>query len=315
MNMKIEDIASKHLGKAGDGTVVKPYVTPESVDPTLLVGVPRDLNRVQYGITDKIFTGFDLWNCYEVSCLTEYGQPVNAVIRLKYPADSTVIVESKSLKLYLNSFNLMVMGKTFDSAIIALDQQIRQDFETVLGLDIELQIHGLIGKDTCQHRSRILDWTNLDEYVDAAQSNGAVVMPNAGEDPSLIKSTATDRTEKQLFHSYSLRSNCRVTNQPDWGDVFIYFKSNHVLDPVALYQYIVSMRRENHFHEEICEAIYKRLYDHSDFDNLLVACLYTRRGGIDINPVRYKNFDPTVGQIMTDLHLDVYSTNLKTERQ
>lgn len=83
-----------------------------------------------------------------------------------------------------------------------------------------------------------------------------------------------------------MRSNCRVTNQPDWGDVYIYMDSDYVPTLESLLQYIVSMRKENHFHEEICECIYKRLYDKFNPAELFVACLYTRRGGIDINPAR-----------------------------
>jgi 7-cyano-7-deazaguanine reductase len=90
----------------------------------------------------------------------------------------------------------------------------------------------------------------------------------------------------ERWRSNSLRSNCRVTNQPDWGDVYIHIKGEKSVTPESLLQYIVSMRRENHFHEEICECIYTRLQELLQPEELIVACLYTRRGGIDINPVR-----------------------------
>jgi 7-cyano-7-deazaguanine reductase len=87
--------------------------------------------------------------------------------------------------------------------------------------------------------------------------------------------------------SSALRSNCRITNQPDWGDVFIHIQGEDCVTPESLMRYIISMRKENHFHEEICECIYTRLRDLlADDTEILVACLYTRRGGIDINPVR-----------------------------
>jgi TonB-dependent SusC/RagA subfamily outer membrane receptor len=86
------------------------------------------------------------------------------------------------------------------------------------------------------------------------------------------------------WRSHSLRSNCRVTNQPDWGDVYIHIAGHRTVSPESLLQYIVSMRKENHFHEEICECIYKRLWDMLTPQELMVSCLYTRRGGIDINP-------------------------------
>ena len=95
----------------------------------------------------------------------------------------------------------------------------------------------------------------------------------------------------QHFHSALLKSNCRVTSQPDWGDVFIYINTNRYIDKTSLLKYVVSFRGECHFHEEICECIYKRLHDKFNPEALFVMCLYARRGGIDINPVRASNVD------------------------
>ena len=105
----------------------------------------------------------------------------------------------------------------------------------------------------------------------------------------------------ERWRSHSLRSNCRVTNQPDWGDVYVHIKGDKAVTPESLLQYIVSMRKENHFHEEICECIYKRLWDLLQPEELFVACLYTRRGGIDINPVRASSWETlyTYGNIIS----------------
>ena len=92
--------------------------------------------------------------------------------------------------------------------------------------------------------------------------------------------------EEVYYHSALLKSNCRVTSQPDWGDVYIHMVGKKTVDPISLLQYIVSFRDECHFHEEICETIYKRLWDLVKPDDLVVRCLYARRGGIDINPER-----------------------------
>ena len=107
----------------------------------------------------------------------------------------------------------------------------------------------------------------------------------------------------ERWRSHSLRSNCRVTNQPDWGDVYVHIKGNYSVTPESLLQYIVSMRKENHFHEEICECIYKRLWDLLQPQELFVACLYTRRGGIDINPVRASSHEVlyTYGNIVSSI--------------
>ena len=117
----------------------------------------------------------------------------------------------------------------------------------------------------------------------------------------------------ERWRSYSLRSNCRVTNQPDWGDVYIHIKGENSVTPESLLKYIVSMRKENHFHEEICECIYKRLYDLLDPEELFVSCLYTRRGGVDINPTRATD-DNTLYKYGGGI-VDVMNFCTKTARQ
>ena len=111
--------------------------------------------------------------------------------------------------------------------------------------------------------------------------------------------------------SDSLRSNCRVTNQPDWGDIYVHIKGRKTITPESLMQYIVSMRKENHFHEEICECVYKRLWELLSPSELVVSCLYTRRGGIDINPIRASNSDLLYTHAITD----AYRLTSKTMRQ
>lgn len=279
---KIEDIASVHLGKAGDGSVVKPYVTPDEVDPSLLVGVPRVLNRTAYEIDEDNlpFYGKDTWNCYEFSTLTDNGFPVSGLLRIVYPSDSKCIVESKSLKLYLNSFNMMKNGATVDEVIANVESRIYNDLAPVLGTDW-LDV-GLLFDDADPRRPIAGDFTLVERHVDPTQ----ISFEHFNESPDILEVVdATDSYVRQ-WRSAVLRSNCRVTNQPDWGDVYIAIKGKSQVTPESLLQYIVSMRKENHFHEEIAECIYKRLFDLLKPEELFVACLYTRRGGIDINPAR-----------------------------
>ena len=285
MQNKIEEIASKHLGKAGDGSVVKPYVTPDNVDPNLLVGVPRVLNRTQYGIdeTNLPFTGSDTWNCYEFSALTNNGFPVCGVIRIVYNSDSTNIVESKSLKLYLNSFNMARMGDTVEEVINNVVNTITEDLKNTLGLvnhyDLEV---AFCDEDTTVREPIKHTFFKLEGFLPVTK----IKFDHFNEDPNILVVKETDDVYTERWRSAALRSNCRVTNQPDWGDVYIAVESKKQVTPESLLQYIVSMRKENHFHEEICECIYKRLHDLLEPENLFVACLYTRRGGIDINPAR-----------------------------
>ena len=256
----IEDIASVHLGKAGDGTVVKPYVTPTAVDPSLLVPVPRVLNRTQYGIDEgKLpFAGYDIWNCYEFSTLTDNGFPVCGVLKIIYPSNSPNIVESKSLKLYLNSYNMSYLGLVVGAPVSIFFGN--DNTPTVLPVDDQYQL------------------------LEANVNVSALEFDKFNEDPTILE--VVEKKGRYFYASSVLRSNCRVTNQPDWGDVFIMINGQYTVTQESLLQYIVSMRSENHFHEEICECIYKRLLDLVHPTELMVACLYTRRGGIDINPVR-----------------------------
>lgn len=279
---KIEDIASVHLGKAGDGSVVKPYVTPDYADASLLVAIPRKLNRDHYNIeeTNIPFVGYDSWNCYEVSFLLDNGFPVNCVVKITYPSNSKYIVESKSLKLYLNSYNMDKMGSTVTHAKNVFIQKVIRDLCEVLTCDVSVSV--FISDSDIEHPPVDEVFLRVENMVDVDKIN----FPWYTENPDILNPVPNRSIIPFQVRSNSLRSNCRVTNQPDWGDVYIYMDANHVPSLESLLQYIVSMRKENHFHEEICECIYKRLWDKFNPSELFVACLYTRRGGIDINPVR-----------------------------
>lgn len=281
---KLNEIVSQHLGKAGDGTVVKPYVTPNKVDPSLLVPVPRVLNREIYEIDEDNlpFVGYDTWNCFEVSFLLDNGFPVSGVVKLVYPADSECIVESKSLKLYLNSYNMAKFGRRLNEAVAKVQTKISHDLSTALDCNVSVAFH--YNTDNELPQPAVLGhFVRLESIVDVED----ITFNHYNEDPSILEHAPMLGFMPFQVTSNALRSNCRVTNQPDWGDVFIHISGEDCVTPESLMQYIVSMRKENHFHEEICECIFKRLRDIlADDTEILVACLYTRRGGIDINPVR-----------------------------
>ena len=276
---ELNKLVGVHLGKAGDGTAVKPYVTPDTVDSTLLVSVPRVLNRTAYNIDeDKLpFVGTDAWNAYEFSTLLTNGFPVSGWLKFTYPSDSPNIVESKSVKLYLNSFNMAKLVSTTDD-MWQVEDKIASDLSDAVGTDVQVFVRW---GDIDTVSPIIGDFISLEHYCNI----GKLSFDQYNESPDTLQVVPSiGRYER--WRSYSLRSNCRVTNQPDWGDVYVHIKGEKAVTPESLLQYIVSMRKENHFHEEICECIYKRLHDLLDPEELFVACLYTRRGGIDINPIR-----------------------------
>jgi 7-cyano-7-deazaguanine reductase len=280
---ELNKLVGVHLGKAGDGSAVNPYVTPDEVDPSLLVSVPRYLNRTAYDIQEEElpFVGIDAWNSYEFSTLQKNGFPISGWLKFTYSSSTPNIVESKSVKLYLNSYNMarLIGGK---EDLHEIEAQIEKDLSKAVGGDVGVYI--AVGDvDTVKPLKG--DFMALEEYCNVAKMSF-----DQYNESSDILEVVPSIGRYERWRSHSLRSNCRVTNQPDWGDVYIHIKGEKAVTPESLLQYIVSMRKENHFHEEIAECIYKRLYDLLDPEELLVTCLYTRRGGIDINPTRASNY-------------------------
>ena len=266
-------IASKHLGKVGGDGYKDTY------DPSLLVKIPRYLNREGYGLTGKEFVGVDVWNAYEVSAITTKGQPVAGMLKIVCPADSEYHVESKSIKLYLNSFNMTQIGNTAADCITGIEARVTRDLSELLEADVlatfytsEVECEAL----TFQGYSPLDELANLD----------AIDFTAFKSDASQLDVEEHQSSTEVKYSSNLLRSNCRVPNQPDWGDVFIRMEGKNIPTPESVAKYIVSHRTVSHFHEEICEMIFKHLMDACNPDQLMVACLYTRRGGIDINPIR-----------------------------
>ncbi len=270
----ITDIAaSRHLGKKS--------VMSEKYDKTLLVAVSREENRNIYDIKENQlpFCGFDIWNVYEFSALSENGLPVTKLLKLKYSSDSKYIVESKSLKLYLNSFNMTKFAKSEKETLEISKNLIKTDLSELLQTNVFVDFVD----DYFKIKNIFKNYTDINELVDTSK----IKIVDFKENPELLKSEKSERQEYRLKYP-SLRSNCRVTHQPDFGDIFIYYKSDNHIKEDSLIKYLVSFRAEYHFHEECTEMIYKRLSDILNAnDELMVCAMYTRRGGIDINPLRY----------------------------
>lgn len=285
---KITDkIASTHLGKKVDGS--------SYYDPSLLVAVPRIENRKQYNIdSDNLpFEGYDVWHAYEFSCLTEKGLPVTKVLKLKYNCTSEFIIESKSLKLYLNSFNMTKLGNNTQECLETCKETISNDLSEVLKTPVSVNFLD----DSVKITNIFENFKNIVDFVDETN----LIVDKFKEAPEILETEIC--SEKRYYLKFSsLRSNCRVTHQPDFGDVFIYYKSQKHIKEETLVKYLCSFRSEFHFHEECCEMIYKRLSDIlNKKDELFVCALYTRRGGIDICPTR-KNCIMEDSNILVDLN-------------
>ena len=253
-------------------------------NPAILVAVPRQENRTGINIKDGDlpFVGVDVWNAYEISTITEKGVPFAGFAKIVYPCDSEFLIESKSLKLYLNSFNMSRFGETTSDALVILQAKIAEDLSKVLKTGVQVTVFDAGWESEAFINPVLNSSIDLDATIAPDMECTAY-----NEDSSILEIEDALLGIRDEVHSHVLRSNCKITHQPDWGSVYIVYTS-----PVgkitweSLFKYLVSMRGENHFHEEICEAIYKRLYDLLQPTELVVACFYTRRGGIDINPVR-----------------------------
>ena len=284
---------SKHLGQVSE--------YKSTYDPTLLVSEPRSNNREHLNISDDDlpFVGFDTWNAYEVSALTFDGLPVAGVAKIVYPCNSKYIVESKSIKLYFNSFNMHQCGNTMPEVLSNIQHHAIHDLSKLLETEVDVFIVPSSLANTLETKPIFGErYKTLEDILDVDNERFEVYQ----EDPDLLTFEKVEGNINGKYiehlHSSLLKSNCRVTSQPDWGDVYIYMKGDYSTSPnrMSMLKYIVSFRDECHFHEEICETVYARLMDKYQPEELCVTCLYARRGGIDINPSRASSYDilPTV---------------------
>ena len=267
-------IEDKLLGKRVD--------YPKTYCPEILVAVPRTLNREIYGIhqANTLFCGYDCWHAYEASFILNNGMPVAGMLKIVYPSTSNYIVESKSLKLYLGSYNMTPLGETRQEGIDRFTRHITEDLCRALSTQVKVCFFSKEPTETLPFDFK--NYSILEEQIAPQDIQFSIYQ----EHPAyLLENTNPQGGELQIA-SHLLKSNCKITNQPDWGSIYIRIKGKTLPDTKSILKYIVSLRNENHFHEEICEMTYKRLHDFFQPEILMVTCLYTRRGGIDICPAR-----------------------------
>lgn len=236
-------------------------------DPTLLFPIARVQSRVRLGIREPLpFEGVDRWNCYELAWLDSEGYPMLGIASIEYPASSQMIVESKSLKLFLGSMNFTRFASTDEVAKV-----IREALQSVLD---EPRVLVSITPVSVWDASRIA--TPPGECIDS-------VRPSAHH---AVRLKSGDEEVEEILYSNLLRSLCPVTAQPDWGTVVIRYRGR-VLDRSSLFSYLVVHRSYQGFHEECCERLVSDIMVACAPSQLWVGCFYTRRGGIDINPERW----------------------------
>jgi len=268
--------------------------SPTTYTPEILVREERQRNRTYLGLqNDSLpFVGYDIWNGYECSALTDNGLPVTCVAKVIYSATNDFIVESKSMKLYWNSFNMQKMGKNTKEVLKNIKQTASKDLSLLLETDVKVELFPQIIDITTEEARNVWlgdynpqSWLALEKIKSAEKVKFTVFNENA----DLLVANDAEASKPHFYMSTLLRSNCKITKQPDSGDIFIYYKGDKEVTEQSLLEWIVSFRNECHFHEEICEAAYKRLWDLLQPEELMVTCFYARRGGWDIVPTRASN--------------------------
>ena len=245
-------------------------------DRTLLQPVPRALNRDGLGITqNQPFTiGADIWTAYEISWLNEKGLPQVAIADIYLDYQSQNLIESKSFKLYLNSFN---QSKFAD--VNAVQQTMQRDLSECAQGDVTVRLNSVA----------VYDSQKIDHLQGDCIDEQDIEITSYEFNADWLKDCVSDKIVEEKLVSHLLKSNCLITNQPDWGTLHIHYigkKINHE----KLLRYVVSFRQHNEFHEQCVERIFCNLMHYAKPEKLTVYARYTRRGGLDINPFR-SNFE------------------------
>jgi 7-cyano-7-deazaguanine reductase len=254
---------------------VSAYV--DQYDASLLFPIPRAGKRAEIGVISAApFFGADMWTAFELSWLNLRGKPELALVHFTIPCESINIVESKSFKLYLNSFN---NSRFADAAEVSA--RLRADITEAVwrggvvqsSIGVKLITAELFDREPVHE----LDGLNLDRLdVECTQYHPA---------PELLQTVPDETAVSEVLVSNLLKSNCLVTGQPDWGSVQISYTGAQIVQE-GLLQYLVSFRNHNEFHEQCVERIFMDIWTRCKPSKLTVYARYTRRGGLDINPFR-----------------------------
>lgn len=262
-------------------TLGKSVEYANSYSPELLQAVPRSLSRDDIGLTGALpFHGEDLWNAYELSWLNNKGKPLVAVMQCTVPFNSPNLIESKSFKMYLNSFN-----QTKVESVETLTKMLNKDLSDCAGGDVNATI--ILPNEFDNQRIGSLPGLCIDD-ID-------VTIDDYSLNPASL--TCDDEIVSETLNSNLLKSNCLITNQPDWGCVMVRYEGPKI-NRESLLKYLISFRMHNEFHEQCVERIFNDLLKQCRPKKLSVYARYTRRGGLDINPFRsnYEENYPTARQ-------------------
>lgn len=242
-------------------------------DPSLLCQISRADARQSSPLLP--FKGVDLWTAYEISWLNTDGLPQIAIGEFIFPCNSEYIVESKSFKLYLNSY-----AQTHFESTEQVTARMINDLSAAAGIEVDVILYQV---------SEYNAFKAISEPQGLLIDQQSVAINCYQPDPELLQVDSNLIVEETLY-SHLLKSNCPVTNQPDWASVYISYKGPKI-DPQSLLKYIVSFRQHQDFHEQCIEKIFSDIMAYCDAQQLTVYARYLRRGGLDINPFRSTCYD------------------------
>jgi len=281
MSTNLTDIASKTLGSSASYAIYT-----EQFDPSLLNPMPRILAREGWGINGDEFVGFDTWHCHEATFLLNNGYPVAGTIKFVYPSDSEFMVESKSAKLYMNSFDMCKMGETLKEAIYNYENQITTDLTNAIGKPVKVKFFPSESSGLFPLR----DYQDLYTVLADTASQITITDYSAQQDHlEFYKIHPEDHASvSDKFFTNALRSRCRHTKQKDTGAAYIHIitKNGMRVKPESLFKQIVALREVNEFHEFCAEKLFTSIMAHAEVQDCVVTLLYSRRGSLDINPTR-----------------------------
>ncbi|WP_416260822.1 NADPH-dependent 7-cyano-7-deazaguanine reductase QueF [Gibbsiella quercinecans] len=250
----------------------KPTAYHDQYDATLLQPVPRSLNREPLGLYPQSlpFHGADIWTLYELSWLNDKGLPQVAVGEISLNANSANLIESKSFKLYLNSFN-QTRFANWDAVRSTLQRDLAACAQGEVSVAL-FRLEQLAGQPIAMLVGECIDEQDI-------------AIDNYDFNAGYLQGANTGPLVEETLVSNLLKSNCLITNQPDWGSVQIQYRGPQI-DREALLRYLVSFRHHNEFHEQCVERIFNDVLCFCQPEQLSVYARYTRRGGLDINPWR-----------------------------
>lgn len=236
--------------------------------PDLLCAIPREPQWKERGFAAAPFSGVDIWNAYEISWLNGKGKPQVAVAEFQVPFDSPNLIESKSFKLYLNSF-----AQSSYESVQGLTDVMQNDLSDCAGASVIVKLTGLEEARSVIEEFEGINLDTHDIHIDVYQP-----------EPALLQ-CQSESTVNEALYSHLLRSLCPVTGQPDWGSLYVEYSGSQI-DHTALLRYIISYREHAGFHEQCVESMFLDIFERCRPDELTVYARYQRRGGLDINPYR-----------------------------